>query len=196
MSEQALYIPAVEVRGTLEPSDSLRREFVDHLINPELDSRSPESIKATLAFRTWQRRVISRHAYYAPGGEREIHGDLWVANQKLARIETAHLQLDGRIGLSTRGAFTRIALSLVTSSYTREIERALDLVPTLEFPDSDMAGPYVIYTDFANSDLAQGPNFRKGLERLHQRSVHPATQGTMYVAPGELVARDCLLPVD
>ncbi len=197
MSEQASSIPAVEVRGTFRPSDGLRRWFTEYVADSGLDLNSPESFTATLLFASWRRRVMSRQTYYGRGGERESHGYVWKADQSLDQIKSANLQLDGRIGSSTRKSFTRISLYLAENPMVDAAGDYLDSIPTIEAPlDPKEIGPNLIYTDIYNTDLRPRKDLFEGLQRLHLRSVHPATSKTLYVSPGLVVVRDCLLPIE
>jgi hypothetical protein len=191
MDEAIFIIPVIEVRETFTPSDRLRDILLETLIDPELDRRTKESLRATFLFKSWRRRVMSRDDYYY--NEREKHGTIYEAHQRLKSAEKRPLMFNGELGLSRGRRGNRLAFKAIDSSQLLMANEILDSVPTIEDAVNSTRGKDIFFVDIPERNIVKSPRqIADGLQEIHEQLVHPAVMRHYYITPKDIVTLEVM----
>lgn len=191
MGEAISIIPVIEVRETFTPSDRLRDVLLESLIDPGLDRRTKESLRATFLFKSWRRRVMSRDEYYFHEHERQ--GTIYEASQKFKSAEKKQIMFDGEIGLSRGRRGNRLAFKAIDGSQLLMANEILDSVPTAEDAVNSTRGKDIFFVDIPERDIVKGPRqIADGLQEIHEQLVHPAVMRHYYITPKDIVTLEVM----
>lgn len=185
---------AVSVDETFRPSEQLRDALVEFL-DPELDKKTIESLRAAFLLKSWHRRLLDRDYYNRY--ERGRNGTVDEATRRFAELPHTPILFDGEVGLveSRPQVPQAVVLRARPSQLVRLSYDILAAIPTIEQPSASPEAARRMYFEIAKRHLGSTAQIASASAELHQKIVHPALARRHYVEPGEVVIREIMAAV-
>ncbi|MEP7205010.1 MAG: hypothetical protein ABI716_02360 [Candidatus Saccharibacteria bacterium] len=193
MTEVGRIIPVVEVRETFTPSERLRDALVEFL-DPELDQKTIESLRAAFLFKSWYRSLLDRDHYNHY--ERDRNGVVAEATHQFMELPHTPILFNGRVDiLDSRSGPVRIVLQPRANGLATVSHNILRGIPTIEQLPADASEDRRLYVEIAKLSLASSARLITAHENLHQKTVHPAEARRHYVEPGQVIVRETMAAI-
>lgn len=180
-------MPAVELRASYRPSESLRRAIGDLVL-----SKHASRVQNDLALWSTIRRVMSEGEYNV----QSIKDDsVRRATDEFSKLPERHILFDGKVGLDNipkQHGLMRLMLNARLNRTTLAARDILGTIPSLEqepaaYDSADRPRPHAMFIDLPESFFPVSEHERtEKLRKLHSGLVHPS--GSHYAVPQALRA--------
>lgn len=179
--------PVVEVRETFTPSERLRNALVDYL-DPALDRRTIESLRATFLFKSWRRRVIERNEYYLH--EHDKAGAVHDASLRFAALPRVSIPLTGQVGMVYGENWDRIIVRTQDSPVVTQAYEILNTIPTAEIESGSPDDKNIFYVEIAKKSLARRADIDVATFMLRRNAGEASKPSQFFIKPSTIVVRN------
>lgn len=193
MNEVIPVRPVMEVRETFTLSEQLRDALVNFL-DPELDQKTRESLRAAFLFKSWYRRLLDKDQYNFY--ERDRNGYVDQATREFADLPDKPILFNGQVDmLDSRIGSVRIVLHPRQSGLVSVSHNILSAIPSIERLPVGAETDNRLYVEIAKQSLASSVRLSAARFALQQKTINPTETRRYYVEPGQVVVRQVVAAI-